>query len=211
MVAPSRKSTSKKPVSKNHPTKTTLLIVAILLAAAGIAYYALVYRPKQLALQTTNSPSQIVTPAPGTQPEPDVPVVNDPYLNVPEWGVRIKLPPELQGDVTYIINDYHTKKIGAPPTLDFLSKKFSAGSFKCAVVEGDYPRVLVSVSRLYIQQGVDVRTQYYPSPFAVHNDYAYRFDGSYCEEAILREGSDADRALLNTLKQAVQNTLEQTP
>ncbi len=105
MATPSRKGPSNKKVGKDHTTQNILLIIAILLVAVGIAYYALVYRPKQLALQTTNPPPETATEVQNNKPE-DIPSIDTyNYVEISEWGIVFPSPVGYEGDTGYTIKD----------------------------------------------------------------------------------------------------------
>ncbi len=130
---------------------------------------------------------------------------SDKYLVIKEWGLRITLPEDLRGDISYFVNDRAEKNFGGPILIDFVSKRFSAGNLKCAVIEGDVPRALVGFYRE--GEGEDSETLE-PKPFKHIGGSRYYFVGSACEDDIQREGSDQDRRLMTDLKKAIQDTLE---
>lgn len=128
------------------------------------------------------------------------------YLVIKEWDVRITLPPHLAGDISYFINDRAERDFGGSVLVDFTSKKFSGGNLKCADIEGDVPRSIVSIEEISLNGNEP--SEYEPKPFKTIENKAYRFAKTACEEAIDRVGTASDRKLLNDLKEAVKTTLE---
>lgn len=129
------------------------------------------------------------------------------YLLISEWGVRFTLPEDMQDDVTYFVNNRAYNDFGGPITVDLLSKHFSAGAFKCAEIEGEVPRSLISIYRESESEGTNSTSS--PNFIGRIGDSLYFLtQGTNCEQAIEREGSSQDKQLVADLKQAVKETLE---
>lgn len=127
------------------------------------------------------------------------------YLIIKEWGLRITLPEYIKGDISYFINDIAERTSGGPLRVDFLSRRFSSGSLKCAVVEESNPRTIVGFYRQGVGEGASGDT---PTFFKSIGDYKYYFITPSCEEIVNKEGTDEDKKLIADLKAAISNTLE---
>lgn len=170
-------------------------VLAIIGVAGGVAW--------DNSNEDTQSPA-LINPTPQNRSQQPTNDTRN-YLVIEEWGIRITLPEELKNDVTYSLNDKAQRDFGGPVRVDFLSKYFSEGSLKCAVVEDGIPRTVVSLYKEV--DGVGGATQD-PQPFKRIGDVRYYFSATSCEEAINQNGSDKDRQLLSDLKNAISNTLE---
>jgi hypothetical protein len=129
----------------------------------------------------------------------------DGLLVIREWGVQFTVPQSIQSDISYFMNDRAQKLSGGPILADFLSQTFSSGDLKCSTIENDIPRSLVSIERL--DMGTASASSFDPAPFKVIGSKGYRFLKTSCEDAISREGSAEDKALLATLKESISSTL----
>ncbi|HSX33324.1 MAG TPA: prepilin-type N-terminal cleavage/methylation domain-containing protein [Candidatus Saccharimonadales bacterium] len=189
---------------KGFSAVEAVVVVLILAVLAGGGWFVWHKHNGMRSVVTVTKSSSSVsnTDKQGQQP---VNTVDDQYLAISEWGVRITLPGSLRGDISYFVDDKAKIDLGGPEKIDLVSKRFSAGSLKCAVVEGDTPRTLVSFYRETPADGVVTQD---PSPFKTLNGVRYYFVETPCEEAINRSGSAQDKQLLSDLKDAVANTLE---
>jgi hypothetical protein len=178
-----------------------LIIAIVILIVGSIGIY--VWKKDDGKTKHSGDTMQATQPTSSETPEQNT--QENKYLVVSEWGVRITLPDELVGDIYYFMNDRAERLSGGPVLVDFTSKKFTAGNLKCAVIE-DGKRSLVSLER--IELGNNNPSDYTPAPFKTIGNNAYRFAGTGCEEAINREGTAQDKQLLESLKNAVANTLE---
>jgi hypothetical protein len=140
---------------------------------------------------------------------PEITTENKPQedgsLVIKEWDVQVTLPQSIKSDVSYFMNNRAEKLSGGPILADFLSQRFSSGDLKCSTIENDIPRSLVSIERL--DMNAASASDFDPAPFKVIGSKGYRFLKTSCEDAISREGSAEDKALLATLKESISSTL----
>ncbi len=126
------------------------------------------------------------------------------YLYIEEWGVRVALPENLRGDISYFVNDRAERDFGGPVLIDFTSKRFSKGNLKCAVVENeDLPRTLLSLERVSGENQILDE-----EPISEIDGTKYYLTSNGCEEVIQKSGSDEDKQLIASLKKAITDTLE---
>jgi hypothetical protein len=106
--------------------RTILTIVGVLAIICVLLFLYFTNKTSILANNTTDTQTtQPTTQLPNTQPDPKQPVEDPNYLVIKEWGVRFKLPVELQGDVYYVINTDGSAKFGSY-TLEKIESECSA-------------------------------------------------------------------------------------
>ncbi|MET1033535.1 MAG: hypothetical protein ABWX94_03475 [Candidatus Saccharimonadales bacterium] len=180
------------------------VLVILVLAVLGIGGWYVWKKNQRDTVMSTDQTSQKTDRPKSEEQRPADPTKNEKYLFIKEWNLRIALPSTSIDDISYVVNNRAERDFGGPVLVDFMSKKFSAGSLKCSVIE-NLPRALVSIERL---DGNDVDSNE-PRPFKVLGNHMYRFAETGCSEAIAREGSAADRKLLLELKSNITTSLEQ--
>lgn len=193
-----------KKISSEGFTAIAIILIAVVVLAVGAAGWYII-RGKDEKKQTNNS--QQASSDKTKETTKQLTDANK-YLIIKEWNLRIELPENLSDDISYFINNQAERDFGGPVRVDFTSGKFSAGSLKCAVVEGDQPRVLVSIYKEV--NGAGGVTQV-PQPFKQIDNIRYYFTVTSCEEAIDREGTPQDKQLLTDLKDAIASTLQNYP
>ena len=114
-----------------HSKKLRLKPLLALALVATVAIVLFVANKTSTPTYNTTTPQtqQPTTQLPPTQPDPKQPVEDPSYLVIKEWGVRFKLPPELQGDVYYVLS-------GDGQTATFASKEYDQLSAMCTTEKG---------------------------------------------------------------------------
>lgn len=190
-------------ISAQGFSTVAIIIALVVIAATGFAGWQVWQNRDKKQSNNTHQTSGSSSPETKDQ-ENSTPLEANQYLIIDEWNLRVTLPENLRGDISYFVNDRAEKDFGGPVLIDFVSKKFSAGSLRCAEIE-DLPRSLVSIERQFDSNGVFRRDV---EPFKQIGGARYYFVGTGCEETIEREGSNEDKQLLASVKKAIQDTLE---
>jgi hypothetical protein len=96
------KTTGKQTINTKSGHIKYLLIAAALVAVLVTSLYFANKTSTPANNTTDTQTTQPTTQLLNTQPDPKQPVEDPNYLVIKEWGVRFKLPVELQGDVYYV-------------------------------------------------------------------------------------------------------------
>ena len=156
------KTTAKQKVSISSRHLKPLLALA-LVATVAIVLFVANKTSTPTYNTTTPQTQQPTTQLPPTQPDPKQPVEDPSYLVIKEWGVRFKLPPELQGDVYYVLNEKGVAKFG---------------SYSLEKIEPECSALATGVGPVLtrIKQGDEV-PDYLPKSFRTIGAFDYRLAG----------------------------------